>query len=101
MELKAYQAYKNPELEICFWRTSSGFEVAFILDDMIVAIEVKSSAKIHKNHLKGLKALKEENKIKHSILVCMEKQPRTLDSGIEILPWQIFLKKLWGGSVGV
>ncbi len=26
MELKAYQAYKNPELDIRYWRTSSGFE---------------------------------------------------------------------------
>jgi len=27
MELKAYQAYRNPELDIRYWRTSSGFEV--------------------------------------------------------------------------
>jgi len=41
MELKAYQAYRNPELEIRYWRTSTGFEVDFILGDMDVAIEVK------------------------------------------------------------
>lgn len=41
MELKAYQAYKNPALNIRYWRTSTGFEVDFILDDMIAAIEVK------------------------------------------------------------
>jgi predicted AAA+ superfamily ATPase len=27
MELKAYQAYRNPELDIRYWRTSTGFEV--------------------------------------------------------------------------
>ena len=32
MELKAYRAYRDPELEITFWRTSSGVEVDFILD---------------------------------------------------------------------
>jgi predicted AAA+ superfamily ATPase len=47
MELKAFQAYSNPELEIHYWRTASGYEVDFILDDMNVAIEIKSSSKIH------------------------------------------------------
>ncbi len=41
MELKAYQAYRNPELDIRYWRTSTGFSVDFILGDMYVAIEVK------------------------------------------------------------
>jgi hypothetical protein len=31
MELIAYQAYRNPELEISCWRTSTGYEVDFIL----------------------------------------------------------------------
>ena len=29
MELKVYQAYRNPELDIRYWRTSSGYEVDF------------------------------------------------------------------------
>ncbi len=33
IEFKAYQAYRNPELDIRYWRTSTGFEVDFILDD--------------------------------------------------------------------
>ena len=33
MELKAYQVNRNPELEIRFWRTTSGFEVDFVLND--------------------------------------------------------------------
>lgn len=47
MELKAYKAYRYPELEIRYWRTSTGYEVDFILDDMATAIEVKASARIH------------------------------------------------------
>ncbi|MBN1850243.1 MAG: DUF4143 domain-containing protein, partial [Deltaproteobacteria bacterium] len=43
MELKAYQAYRDPELDIRYWRTSTGFEVDFILNEMAVAIEVKAS----------------------------------------------------------
>ncbi len=101
MELKAYQAYRNPELDIRFWRTSSGFEVDFILDDMAAAIEVKSSQRIHKGHTKGLRALLDEHKVKNALIVSQERQPRKLDSGIEILPWQIFLKRLWSGDLGV
>jgi len=101
MELKAYQAYRNPELEIRFWRTSSGFEVDFILDDMTAAIEVKGSQRIHSGHTKGLRALCEEFAVGHAVIVSLEKQPRKLDSGIEILPWQIFLERLWSGDFGV
>ncbi len=98
MELKAYQAYRNPELEIRFWRTSSGFEVDFILDDMTTAIEVKGSQRIHSGHTKGLRALQEEFKVKHSLIVSLESQPRKLESGIEILPWQVFIQRLWAGE---
>lgn len=95
MELMNYKKYKNPELDIYYWRTSSGYEVDFICGDMHTAIEVKSSSRVHKNHLKGLKALKEEWKVKNLILVCLESQSRRVDKNIQILPWKTFLKKLW------
>ena len=60
MELMNFKKYKNPELDICYWRTSSGLEVDFICGDMHTAIEVKSSSRIHESHLKPLKALKTE-----------------------------------------
>lgn len=101
MELRAYQAYRNPELDIRFWRTSSGFEVDFILGDMDVAIEIKGSHRVHSSHIKGLKALLEEHKVKRSVVVSLEKQPRNLESSIEIVPWQVFLEALWSGNLGV
>lgn len=99
MELKAYQSYKSPELDIRFWRTSTGFEVDFILNDMDVAIEVKSSNRIHSGQLKGLKALLEEHHVKRAIIVSLETQVRKLDMGIEVLPWQVFLDQLWAGDL--
>lgn len=101
MELKAYQAYRNPELDISYWRTSTGFEVDFILGDMNVAIEVKGSSNIHSAHIRGIKALLEEHHVKRSIIISMEKQPRILESGLEVLPWQDFLERLWSGELGV
>ena len=101
MELKAYQAYRNPELDIRYWRTSSGYEVDFILDDMKLAVEVKASGKIHSGHTRGLKALQEEYSIGRVVIVSLEKQPRRLDSSIEVLPWRTFLEILWSGGFGV
>jgi predicted AAA+ superfamily ATPase len=99
MELKAYQAYRNPELDIRYWRTSTGFEVDFILGDMDVAIEVKGSQRVHIGHIRGLKALLEEHRVKKAILVSLDKQPRKVDPNIEVLPWQVFLETLWSGEL--
>ncbi|RZB34722.1 MAG: hypothetical protein SRB1_00490 [Desulfobacteraceae bacterium Eth-SRB1] len=101
MELKAYQAYRNPELDIRYWRTSTGFEVDFILGDMNVAIEVKGARRVHSTHTKGLRALLEEHTVKRAVIVSLEKQSRKLDSSIEVLPWQVFLEMLWSGELGV
>jgi len=101
MELKAYQAYRNPELDIRYWRTSTGFEVDFILGDMNTAIEVKGSQRIHSKHTRGLSALMEEHTVSRAVIVSLEKQPRKLNSSIEVLPWQIFLEALWSGELGV
>lgn len=101
MELKAYQAYKNPELDIRYWRTSTGFEVDFILNEMDAVIEVKGSSRIHSHHIKGLKALLEEHTVKRAIVVSLENRPRKVDSSIEILPWQVFIEELWSGNLNV
>lgn len=101
MELKAYQAYRNPELDIRFWRTSTGFEVDFILGDMEVAIEIKGTQKIHSGHTKSLRALLEEYSVRRAFVVSMEKQSRKLDNSIEVLPWETFLKMLWAGEFGL
>ncbi len=99
MELKAYQTYKNPELDFHYWRTSSGIEVDFILGDMEIAIEVKGSSKVHWGDLKGLKILREETSVKKAIVVCLETQPRLIEGKFQILPWKDFLEQLWSGEL--
>lgn len=99
MELFAYKAYKNPELDITFWRTTSGMEVDFILNDMEVAIEIKASQRVHDSDARALKILQEENKVKKCILVSFESEPKILAKNIHCLPWEIFLTQLWGGEI--
>ena len=38
-----------------------------------------------------------EGLLSHYIVVSLEKRPRTTD-GIQILPWRIFLDRLWNGD---
>ena len=99
MELKAYQAYRNPELDIRYWRTSTGFEVDFILGDMNVAIDVKGTQRVHSGHARGLKALLEENSVERAIIVSLEKEPKRIGPSLEVLPWQVFLETLWSGEL--
>jgi predicted AAA+ superfamily ATPase len=99
MELKAYQAYKNPELLLHYWRTSTGQEVDFILGDMEVALKIKTSKKINEFDAKNLMALAESHSVKRLILVSFEAEQKMLLNKVECLPWEIFLKNLWGGLI--
>jgi predicted AAA+ superfamily ATPase len=101
MELRAYQAYERPDLEIRFWRTAHGLEVDFVLDDLEVAIEVKGSSRVHEGDLRGLRALAEDGAVGRELVVCLESEPRTVEPGIEILPWSTFCERLWAGDLGV
>ena len=101
MELKAYQAYRNPELDIRYWRTSTGMEVDFVLGELNVALEIKGARRVHEGDLKGLNALLAEHKVKHPLLVSLEREPRKLGGRIRALPWQEFLRELWSGALDV
>jgi predicted AAA+ superfamily ATPase len=99
MELKAYQAYRNPEMPIAFWRTSTGREVDFLIGDKELAIEVKGSARVHEGDIKSLKALLEDGPVRKCCIVCLEKQSRQLARDIEVIPWEIFIRQLWDGAI--
>lgn len=98
MELRAYQVYRNPELPISFWRTSTGQEVDFILGDMDLAVEIKGSSRVHEGDIRSLLSLREDRPVKESVVVCLEKEPRRMEKGIKVLPWRIFIDRLWNGD---
>jgi predicted AAA+ superfamily ATPase len=100
MELKAYQSYRNPDMPVTFWRTSTGREVDFILGDKEVAIEIKGSSRIHEGDIGTLQALLEDGPVKKCCIVCLEKQPRQMTINIEAIPWQMFIERLWYGEFG-
>jgi predicted AAA+ superfamily ATPase len=101
MELRAYQAYRQPDLDLAFWRTASGFEVDFVAGELDLAIEVKAGSRVHDGDLRGMRALADEYTVRRLVVVSFETQPRTAAGGIEVLPWRLFLERLWAGDLGV
>lgn len=106
-EIKTYLDYKQIGLPMTYWRSTSGFEVDFLIGDD-VAIEVKGKRNIAQRDLSGLKALSEEGGFRRLILVCLEDSARRISlpksagkstPEIEILPWQEFLTQLWSQQV--
>ncbi|MBN1960886.1 MAG: hypothetical protein JW841_08060 [Deltaproteobacteria bacterium] len=59
-----------------------------------MAIEVKATKRVSSQDLRGLQALAEEKLLQHYYLVCHESRLQIIN-GIEILPWQIFLQRLY------
>lgn len=86
-------------MPISFWRTSTGREIDFIVGDKEVAIEVKGSSRVHEGDIRSLKALLEDGPVGKCCIVCRQKQPRQLATGIEVIPWEMFIKQLWDGAI--
>lgn len=98
MEIIAFRSYKNYDFNIHFWRTKTGIEVDFILNNGEVAVEVKGKNNIDQRDLQNLKVFNEEFKPRKAILICNEKIKR-ISNNIEIIPWWQFLEDLWSGRV--
>lgn len=97
-EIYAYNHYSDKNFPLAYWRTASQIEVDFILGDHEVAVEIKSASMVNPRHLKGLKSFAEEYKVKNLVIVSTDPYPRRIGN-IMVLPWEIFLEKLWGGDI--
>jgi predicted AAA+ superfamily ATPase len=93
-ELICYRDYVSEE-PLSYWRSTSGFEVDFIIGDH-TAIEVKAKPNLSPVDLKSLNALAEERRLKRYVCVSMEPRRRRIGDVI-VLPYQEFLEELWSG----
>jgi predicted AAA+ superfamily ATPase len=94
-ELVSHRDYISGET-LSYWRSTSGFEVDFILGDH-TAVEVKAKESVSPQDMKSLRALAEEKKLKRYLCVCMEPRTRKTHE-IVILPFREFLEGLWDGE---
>jgi predicted AAA+ superfamily ATPase len=100
MELTAFRAYRAPDMEIRYWRTSTGREVDFVINEKELAIEAKASSRVSDAQAKDLIALAEDGPVRRRIIVCMERQRRDLTDAhgtVSLMPWREFLSDLWAG----
>ena len=95
MEILAHSSYSGLFYPLTYWRTASGFEVDLVLGEAEVAVEAKSTGNVTDRHLRGIRAFSEENTARHTIVVSMDPRPRRTEDGVDILPWRLFLERLW------
>jgi predicted AAA+ superfamily ATPase len=94
-ELVAYRDYVSGEA-VNYWRSTSGFEVDFILGDH-TAIEVKAKDNVSPSDLRPLRALAEERLLKRYLCVSLEQRSRQVGE-LTLLPYGQFLDALWDGE---
>lgn len=98
-ELTAASHYRERYMELSYWRLASGIEVDFVIGDMRCAIEAKAVTRITSDHLKGLRQLVvDQPGVRRRVVASLEPSPRVTEDGIEILPWRVFLDRLWSGE---
>jgi predicted AAA+ superfamily ATPase len=107
LELLAYRGINDLDFTVDYWRTKTGLEIDFVLsthNEILAAIEIKISSKIHQTDLKALITFAEEHQVKLLYLVSLEPRARKVKlnnqkTDILILPYQDFLKKLWSAEL--
>lgn len=97
-EIIAHSSYSDLNYPVFYWRTASGSEIDFVLGDHEVAIEVKATKMATHRHLAGLNSFAKEYTTKHKILISNDLYPRQVNDML-VLPWNIFLERLWAGEL--
>ncbi len=99
-ELSAYLSYSERPETLTYWKVHQGPEVDFILGLMKVGIEAKATARVHADHLRGLREVKKDYpQIKHRYVVSLEPHSRRTEDGIAILSYADFVKRLWADQL--
>lgn len=101
-EIRACLAYQERDTPVHFYRTKAHAEADFVLGEGETAIEVKLSAHVRGPDLRGLNSFLDEYPGARAIVVCLEERPRIATLGgrpVEVLPWRVFLAKLWNREI--
>ena len=99
-EFSAFIDYRERDDALSYWRLAGGTEVDFVLGDMQLAVEAKASARITSDHLKGLRSLVEDHpEVGRRVVACLEPRARRTEDGIDVLPAETFVRRLWRGEL--
>lgn len=94
-QLRAWIAYGREDRKLYFWRTKSGVEVDFVVygQDTFLAVEVKSSQRVHPKDVRPLKTFLEDYPQASACLLYGGRDRLSL-GGIRCLPLAEFLPRL-------
>lgn len=97
--LRAWIDYAAAAVDLCYWRTKSGNEVDFVVYGATAfhAIEVKHSATIRSQDLRGLQAFKEDYPESTTRLLYRGRDVLEID-GVQCMPVDRFLTRLVPGE---
>lgn len=96
-QIRSIQKSMDIEMRITTYRTENNLEVDFIIEieKEVFAVEVKASKNVGKSDLRGLKSFSEYYNKPHQSLVLYNGENSLIVEKIEILPWQLGLKKIF------
>ena len=97
--LRAWIAYTPQDYRLFFWRTPSGLEVDFVVygEAGFWALEVKNTARVRPQDLRGLKSFRSDYPECESVLLYRGTEHLQVD-GIWCLPGDEFLRRLHPGK---
>jgi predicted AAA+ superfamily ATPase len=99
-ELVTYNAYRERDATLSYWRLTTGAEVDFVVDDLRAAVEAKASRNVTADDLKGLRQLRaDQPRLGSTWVVSLEPKRRRTEDGITILPVKDFIRGLWAGEI--
>jgi predicted AAA+ superfamily ATPase len=98
MEIAAHSSYSGLNYSIQYWRTKSGLEVDFVLGEGEVAVEMKGQRLVDNRELRPLSAFADEHSPKAALVVSLEREERVIGR-MRVLPWRVFLERLWAGKI--
>ena len=93
--LRAWVAYRNADESLHFWRTRSGVEVDFVVygPDIMAAIEVKNTARVRSEDLRGLREFGRDYPESQRVLLYRGKERLKMHE-VLCLPCEEFLREL-------
>lgn len=98
-EVRAYLSYRERDLPMTFWRTSTGLEVDLVVGALDLAIEFKAARNVGEGQARGLRGLMADQRVRRAAIVSLDEAPRQLAGGIDVWPWQLFCQRLWAGDM--
>lgn len=101
-EIRAWNSYKKMGYQLSYWKLASGAEVDLVIEELSLAIEIKSSKSISAKSLKGLRELSLEHpKFTKKIIVSLEQKSRITDDGIRVYSLNDFISLLWESDLKI